>query len=143
MYTCPSVRLSISLNFHRICYFYGYKSDDSFIHSSIHSFIHPVIYSFIYSFMEIAFHFFSTRLLFCPTLLFPYSTLLLCSTPLFTSLILLLLFYNNHRGASREILTEVENIISFCIVLAYHLRLEVAYYNDRFAQLPASGDEDW
>lgn len=48
-----------------------------------------------------------------------------------------------HRGASREILSEVENIISFCIVLAYHLRLEVAYYNDRFAQLPASNDEDW
>lgn len=48
-----------------------------------------------------------------------------------------------HRGANREILSEVEHIISFCIVLAYHLRLEVAYYNDRFAQLPASNDEDW
>ena len=40
------------------------------------------------------------------------------------------------RGASREVLAEVKKIISFCVVLAYHLRLEVAYYCDRFAQLP-------
>ena len=33
-------------------------------------------------------------------------------------------------------LAEVKKIISFCVVLAYHLRLEVAYYCDRFAQLP-------
>ena len=40
------------------------------------------------------------------------------------------------RGAHRETLGEVKRIIGFSVVLAYHLRLEVAYYTDRFAQLP-------
>ena len=46
------------------------------------------------------------------------------------------------RGASREVLAEVKKIISFCVVLAYHLRLEVAYYCDRFAQLPLVVEKD-
>lgn len=40
------------------------------------------------------------------------------------------------RGADRSVLAEVKKITSFSISLAYHLRLEVAYYNDRCAQLP-------
>jgi hypothetical protein len=40
------------------------------------------------------------------------------------------------RGAEKSVLVEVKKIISFSVMLAYHLRLEVAYYNDRFAQLP-------
>lgn len=35
------------------------------------------------------------------------------------------------RGAGRKILSEVKRIISFSIMLAYHLRLEVSYYTDR------------
>ena len=40
------------------------------------------------------------------------------------------------RGSHRATLGEVKRIIGFSVVLAYHLRLEVAYYTDRFAQLP-------
>jgi uncharacterized protein YaaR (DUF327 family) len=47
------------------------------------------------------------------------------------------------RGANREVLSEVKKIISFCLVVAYHLRLEVAYYGDRFAQLPTERDDEW
>ena len=46
------------------------------------------------------------------------------------------------RGASREVLAEIKQIVSFCVVLAYHLRLEVAYYCDRFAQLPLVVEKD-
>jgi len=35
------------------------------------------------------------------------------------------------RGAERHVLEAVKNIVRFSIVVAYHLRLEVAYYNDR------------
>lgn len=35
------------------------------------------------------------------------------------------------RGAERPVLEAVKNIVRFSIVAAYHLRLEVAYYNDR------------
>jgi len=45
------------------------------------------------------------------------------------------------RGASRETLAAVKEIIRFSIVIAYHLRLEVAYYNDRSAMLPTSPDD--
>lgn len=44
------------------------------------------------------------------------------------------------RGANRATLVEVKRIISFSVVVAYHLRLEVAYYNDRSAQLPTEPD---
>lgn len=37
------------------------------------------------------------------------------------------------RGAKRDILFEIKKILKFSIVVAYHLRLEVAYYNDRYA----------
>jgi hypothetical protein len=40
------------------------------------------------------------------------------------------------RGAERKILSEVKRIIGFSIVVAYHLRLEVAYYNDRSVHIP-------
>jgi hypothetical protein len=46
------------------------------------------------------------------------------------------------RGANRDLLNEVKNIISFGILVAYHLRLEVAYYIDRYAILPSAGLED-
>jgi 1-phosphatidylinositol-3-phosphate 5-kinase len=36
------------------------------------------------------------------------------------------------RGGSRKLLSEVKRIISFGIMLAYHLRLEVSYYTDRY-----------
>lgn len=35
------------------------------------------------------------------------------------------------RGDNRDVLSEVKSILNFSILLAYHLRLEVAYYNDR------------
>ena len=35
------------------------------------------------------------------------------------------------RGAGRKVLNDVKKIISYGIMLAYHLRLEVAYYTDR------------
>jgi hypothetical protein len=47
------------------------------------------------------------------------------------------------RGANRQVLTEIKRIIKFAVVLAYHLRLEVAYYSDRFAQLPACRENVW
>lgn len=37
------------------------------------------------------------------------------------------------RGGDRSILNEVKSIINFGILIAYHLRLEVAYYTDRYA----------
>ena len=37
------------------------------------------------------------------------------------------------RGACRETLREIKNILNFSIIVAYHLRLEVAYYNNRYA----------
>jgi hypothetical protein len=40
------------------------------------------------------------------------------------------------RGSNRKVLSEVKRIISFGIMLAYHLRLEVSYYTDRCARLP-------
>lgn len=45
------------------------------------------------------------------------------------------------RGADRKTLTSVKRIIKFCIMMAYHLRLEVSYYMDRFACLPQSQEE--
>jgi hypothetical protein len=44
------------------------------------------------------------------------------------------------RGAERPELAEVKKIIRFAISVAYHLRLEVAYYNDRFADIPGTVD---
>eukprot|EP00602_Paraphysomonas_sp_CaronLab_P009360 CAMPEP_0185038048 /NCGR_PEP_ID=MMETSP1103-20130426/33223_1 /TAXON_ID=36769 /ORGANISM="Paraphysomonas bandaiensis, Strain Caron Lab Isolate" /LENGTH=1645 /DNA_ID=CAMNT_0027576313 /DNA_START=45 /DNA_END=4979 /DNA_ORIENTATION=+ len=44
------------------------------------------------------------------------------------------------RGASRKTLNDVKNIISYGIMLAYHLRLEVSYYTDRCGRLPESPD---
>jgi hypothetical protein len=44
------------------------------------------------------------------------------------------------RGAGRKVLSEVKRIISFGIMLAYHLRLEVSYYTDRCARLPDALD---
>lgn len=46
------------------------------------------------------------------------------------------------RGESRAVLKEVKRIIQFSIVVAYHLRLEVAYYSDRQADLPAERDQE-
>lgn len=45
------------------------------------------------------------------------------------------------RGGNRPLLAEVKRIIRFSILVAYHLRLEVAYYNDRFADLPLELDD--
>ena len=39
------------------------------------------------------------------------------------------------RGADRDTLKHIKEIIRFSVMVAYHLRLEVAYYNDRSAQL--------
>eukprot|EP01038_Epipyxis_sp_PR26KG_P010221 gene10221-13751_t len=44
------------------------------------------------------------------------------------------------RGDTRNVLAEIKKIFRFCIAVAYHLRLEVAYYLDRFADLPAGYD---
>ncbi len=44
------------------------------------------------------------------------------------------------RGAERCELAEVKKVIRFAISVAYHLRLEVAYYNDRFADIPVAID---
>jgi hypothetical protein len=38
-------------------------------------------------------------------------------------------------------LSKIKHIIKFGAMVAYHLRLEVAYYNDRYAQLPLALDE--
>ena len=46
------------------------------------------------------------------------------------------------RGGNRPFLAEIKKIIRFSILVAYHLRLEVAYYNDRFADLPLDLDDD-
>jgi 1-phosphatidylinositol-3-phosphate 5-kinase len=40
------------------------------------------------------------------------------------------------RGANRQTLIDVKRIISFSVMLAYHLRLEVSYYTDRYSFLP-------
>ena len=40
------------------------------------------------------------------------------------------------RGADRNTLVEIKRIIKFSVMLAYHLRLEVAYYTDRCGRLP-------
>jgi len=40
------------------------------------------------------------------------------------------------RGANRQTLVEIKRIIKFSVMLAYHLRLEVAYYSDRCGRLP-------
>eukprot|EP01035_Chromulina_nebulosa_P017670 gene17670-23259_t len=45
------------------------------------------------------------------------------------------------RGADRSTLNEIKHIISFSVLVAYHLRLEVAYYTDRCAMLPSSSDQ--
>ncbi|KAJ1435647.1 GroEL-like apical domain-containing protein, partial [Ochromonadaceae sp. CCMP2298] len=45
------------------------------------------------------------------------------------------------RGGDRATLKEVKRILRFSVVVAYHLRLEVAYYNDRCASLPPSMDD--
>lgn len=45
------------------------------------------------------------------------------------------------RGDLRSTLKEVKRILRFSVLVAYHLRLEVAYYNDRFADLPATIDD--
>jgi hypothetical protein len=48
------------------------------------------------------------------------------------------------RGGNRLLLSEVKRIMRFAILVAYHLRLEVAFYNDRFADLPSECDmEDY
>eukprot|EP00981_Chlorochromonas_danica_P012757 scaffold5387_cov251-Ochromonas_danica.AAC.7 len=44
------------------------------------------------------------------------------------------------RGGDRTVLSQVKQILSFSIVVAYHLRLEVAYYLDRNADLPSAPD---
>jgi len=44
------------------------------------------------------------------------------------------------RGDSREKLAEIKRMLRFCVMLAYHLRLEVAYYDDRCAELPLPPD---
>jgi hypothetical protein len=45
------------------------------------------------------------------------------------------------RGAFRNTLKEIKRILRFSVLVAYHLRLEVAYYSDRFADLPALIDD--
>ena len=42
------------------------------------------------------------------------------------------------RGETRKVLTEIKKVLKFSVMLAYHLKLEVAYYNDRFAVFPYS-----
>ncbi|RYH31547.1 hypothetical protein EON65_02425 [archaeon] len=44
------------------------------------------------------------------------------------------------RGATRHVLAQVKHILNFAMVVAYHLRLEVAYYFDRCADLPVTSD---
>ena len=49
------------------------------------------------------------------------------------------------RGGDYELLTKIKRIIHYAIMIAYHLRLEVAYYSDRSAELPINSfitDED-
>ena len=42
------------------------------------------------------------------------------------------------RGECRGVLHQIKRILKFSIIVAYHLRLEVAYYNDRYAMIPIS-----
>mgnify|MGYP001207303608 CR=1 FL=1 len=46
------------------------------------------------------------------------------------------------RGECRKVLRVIKRILKFSISVAYHLRLEVAYYNDRYARIPEKYDED-
>lgn len=41
------------------------------------------------------------------------------------------------RGDTRSTLSEIKTMLKFSLMMAYHLRLEVAYYSDRCAVLPA------
>ena len=45
------------------------------------------------------------------------------------------------RGADRSMLYEIKRIVKFSVLVAYHLRLEVAYYNDRYASIPSQIEE--
>eukprot|EP01041_Mallomonas_annulata_P002649 gene2649-5200_t len=45
------------------------------------------------------------------------------------------------RGADRPQLKAIKTIMKFAVMLAYHLRLEVAYYTDRYAMLPMNSDD--
>lgn len=40
------------------------------------------------------------------------------------------------RGGNKTTLVEIKRIMKFSVMLAYHLRLEVAYYSDRCGRLP-------
>jgi hypothetical protein len=42
------------------------------------------------------------------------------------------------RGADRATLKEIKRILTFSVSIAYHLRLEVAYYMDRYATVPSA-----
>lgn len=42
------------------------------------------------------------------------------------------------RGYDRDFLREIKRILRFSILVAYHLRLEVSFYSDRYAVLPSS-----
>lgn len=46
------------------------------------------------------------------------------------------------RGARKPELKQVKHIIRFCVMVAYHLRLEVAYLADRCVQLPLAPDDE-
>ena len=48
------------------------------------------------------------------------------------------------RGECRAILSQIKRILKFCVIVAYHLKLEVAYYNDRYAIIPGDlyGEKD-
>lgn len=45
------------------------------------------------------------------------------------------------RGADRAALKEIKRILAFSVSVAYHLRLEVSYYMDRYAELPPAFDD--
>ena len=45
------------------------------------------------------------------------------------------------RGADRVTLKEIKRILTFSVSVAYHLRLEVAYYMDRYATLPTTASD--
>ncbi|CAM9097245.1 unnamed protein product [Ectocarpus fasciculatus] len=46
------------------------------------------------------------------------------------------------RGARKPELKQVKRIIRFCVMVAYHLRLEMAYFADRCAMLPPAPDDE-
>ena len=46
------------------------------------------------------------------------------------------------RGGDKKVLIEIKRIIKFSVMLAYHLRLEVAYYTDRCGSLPLNVNMD-